>query len=303
MKVVLTGIYYPVAILRYFEAAALRNPDIEVIRVGPHTSKWIPWSGGMELDNLPDSIKPPDIVLPMTSGAPIRYVEGLVNTPVDLWLQIDAGFHLVGKPQHGKNFIVGTDPHVLDYTESRRFADKFFCMQTPYMQVSDIHLPYAYDPVWHSVEPETLKIRDVGLIGIPYADRVSAMRRFQNQSHSVMFTHGPCYDEARHLYNECRIGFNWSSLKDLTARVFEVMAMGLCPIVNRVPDLITMGFIEGRDYLGFDSLDEAVAKVSQALSTSTVEGTALWQAVAQNARAIVEQHAWDARIKEILSYV
>ena len=41
MNVVLTGIYYPLAILRYFEAA-LRRADVNLFTAGPYTATRIP---------------------------------------------------------------------------------------------------------------------------------------------------------------------------------------------------------------------------------------------------------------------
>ena len=47
----------------------------------------------------------------------------------------------------------------------------------------------------------------------------------------------------------------------MTARVFEIMAMKLVPVLNRLPGLDELGFEEGQHYLGFSDMDEAVEKV------------------------------------------
>lgn len=300
MKVVLSGIYYPVAILRYFEAA-LKRTNHEVFTVGPYTGRWIPWNGGMFLDEK-YAISPDISLGEQVRPAPIAYIENLLPWKPDLWLQIDAGYHFDGKPSHGYNVIVGTDPHVLDYTTARKLADKFYCMQTPYMKDGDEWLPYAYDPIWHaprSLDSLPLKV-DAALVGIPYENRVALIKVLREKGYSVTFVHGPAYDEARDLYHQARIGLNWSSLQDLTARVFEIMAMGLCPIINRVPDLKTIDFIDGVHYLGFDTLEEAVSKFEFALNNE-MNGHAIWKYVVSEAREAVREHTWDARIKRILT--
>lgn len=111
MNIVLSGIYYPVAILRYFEAAIKRNKDLNVFTVGPYTETWIPWNGGMTV-NVPVEVTSPDLPLnPKQQEFNIKDIENKLPFEPDLWLQIDAGFSFKGKPSKGKNFVVGTDPH------------------------------------------------------------------------------------------------------------------------------------------------------------------------------------------------
>lgn len=306
MKVVLTGIYYPVAILRYFEQAIKRRPDVEVVTMGPYTGNYIPWNGGMKLKE--EYAVQPDIPLPLQhmQGLPSRIAESMLRSVrpdfvPDLWLQVDAGFKLMGKVRSGKNFIVGTDPHCLNYDEQRTYADEFFCMQTPYMKSGDRWLPYAFDPVWHLPDPNntTEPVYDAGYVGAPYDNRKMLIGALQSNGFKVLATgYGPAYAEARDLYAQMKIGLNWSSLKDLTARVFEICALGLTPVVNRVPDLEKVGFIEGMHYEGFDTVEEAVRKCR-----GLIDDPKHAEAMAMCAQQFIRPHTWDARVAEVLSYV
>jgi len=90
------------------------------------------------------------------------------------------------------------------------------------------------------------------------------------------------------------VGLNWSSLQDTTARVFEIMAFGIAPVLNRTPDLMEM-FSEGEDFWGFDTLDEAVRQVDFCLDHPLSA-----EAIALQARQSVEPHSWDARVQTVL---
>lgn len=295
MKVVLSGIFYPMAILRYFEAALKRREDVELFTVGPYTGTWIPWNNGMDLPQK--YAKTPDFALQREArSVSIRFIENKLPFVPDVWIQIDAGFHFIDKPVNGKNIIVGTDPHCLDYSYQRRIADDFYCMQTPYMQSGDSYLPYAYDPIWHAPQNEPKKY-DVVLCGLHYDNRnklVSALRRF---GVDVYYDLGPVFDEARTLYNQAPIGFNWSSLQDLTARVFELTAMRRLAVVNRVPDLEAF-FKDGTDLIVFDSLTDAVDKILYYLDNETES-----QKIAAQGYKVVKPHTWDSRIDTILGAI
>lgn len=298
MKVVLSGIFFPMAIIRYFEAALRRRNDIELITAGPYTGTSIPWNGGM---HLPQKYAiEPDIALPMTQNVPVvpaAFIEGRLDWKPDAWIQVDAGFYWQGKPRHGKNVIVGTDPHVLNYDNQRWLADTFYCMQTPYMKKTDEYLPYAFDPVWHRPQDEPRKF-DVCLLGLHYQERNQLVQALRDIGVTVNYDLGPCFDEARELYNQAPIGLNWSSLDDLTARVFELLAMQRLAIVNRVTDLDTIGLKHKEHLLIFDNLEEAVMSVTAIMSLGT-------ERIAQSGRKFVTEnnHSWDDRVQTILEAV
>jgi len=296
IKVVLTGIFYPMAILRYFEAALRRRDDVELYAVGPYTGAWIPWNGGM---NLPAKYAgQPDVPFPgrqIRPTMPTEYIEKLVpcDKP-DLWLQIDAGFHLVGRPSHGKNVIVATDPHVLNYDEQRSLADTFYCMQKVYAKPGDVYLPYAYDPVWHSPQNGTEREFDACLLGLHYPQRNELVQVLRDRGLKVKYDLGPVYNEAREWYSQASIGLNWSSKEDLVARVFELLGMRRLAVVNRVPDL-PLFFQDGKDLVVFDNLQSAVEKVMY-YHTHPDE----LEAIACQGHKAVQPHTWDARVAQIL---
>lgn len=298
MRCVLSGIFYPMAILRYFEAALRRRDDVELWTVGPYTGTWIPWNGGMY---LPEKYAgQPDLPLTGTNGQypmpPIGYVENQLPWKPDAWLHVDAGWHLKGRPDRGRNLFVGTDPHVLNYDEQRTYADVFYCMQTPYAKAGDEYLPYAHDPVWHAPEEQERQY-DACLIGLHYEQRNAWVNALRVQGLHVYYEIGPCFDEARALYSQAPVGLNWSSRADLVARVFELLGMGRLAVVNRVPDLSRF-FVDGADLLVFDELGEAVEKVVYAIENADEA-----QAIAEQGRETVQEHTWDARVSQILEAV
>jgi glycosyltransferase involved in cell wall biosynthesis len=169
-------------------------------------------------------------------------------------------------------------------------------MQKPYMKPGDIWLPYAYDPIWHAQTTIPAKDRqyDAALIGLPYPDRNKLVTRLRNDGLNVFYEIGPCYNDARDIYHNTRVGLNWSSLQDTTARVFELMAFGICPVLNRVPDLMEL-FTDGEHFLGFNDLEEAAQKAEMA-----AKDFELCERIGNAARNAVEPHSWDARVQKVL---
>ena len=308
IKIAFTSIFYPLFMGRYILEAFLRRDDCEVWTAGPYTGRWIPWRGGM---HLPASyLLQPDHPLAGGQSNIINYkmVENKCPFEPDLWLEVNSTLLVHNRPEKGIYAVVGTDPHVLNYDPQRAKSDFFFNMQTPYMKEGDIWLPYGYDPVWHAQTeiPAAERKHDATLLGLNYdtRDRLVARLRAPNnimgrggEGFDVVYDLGPCYDDAREIYHDSVVGLNYSSLKDTTARVFELMAFGITPVINRVPDLVRM-FEDRRDYLGFDTEDEAVSMVHAALNDLD------WaQEIGDNARRAVEPHSWDARAEQILKDV
>jgi hypothetical protein len=293
--VILSGIHYPLAIMRYFEHALRRRDDINLITVGPYTGNMIPWNNWMA---LPQKYAiPPTITLPTgTPSVLISFIESQLTDKPDLWLQIDAGFHLEGKPQNGKNCIVATDPHVLNYDKQRTFADTFYCMQDCYKKPGDVYLPYAYDPIYHAPEDQE-HLFDVALLGLHYPQRNALVDQLRQSGVKVYYDLGPVFDEARAIINQAPIGINWSSKNDLTARVFELLGMRRLAMVNEVPDLPRF-FRDGVDLVTFTGLEEATEKILHYLANEDQ-----LEAIAAQGHETVQGHTWDARINTILEGV
>jgi len=292
-RVVLSGIFYPMAILRFFENALKRRDDVKLITTGVYTGRWIPWKNGME---LPEKYaKPPTHILDRNmnrsgSQCPIKLND------IDLWIQCDAGFWMRGIK--AKNVVhIATDPHCLDYRQQRQISDHFFNMQKTYSQGGDIYLPYAADPKLHFSEERQKKF-DATLIGLQYPNRQELMRRIREQKYSTFFDTGDVFDEYRKIYNQTHIAISWSSRKDLIARVFEAMAMGVPLVTNRVPDM-NIHFQEDQHYMGFNSVSEGVDQFKRLRKND-----GLMESIAERSRTLVlEKHTYDDRINQIFETV
>jgi len=304
-KILLLSLWYPLLISRYFWRAFQRRQDVELVTVGPYSGSWIPWSGGM---NLPAKYAvPPTIQIAPALGTKLPYnlLKPKVDFEPDLVITVDAGIHWTARPDVNCPVVhVATDPHVLNYDLPRSYSDKFFNMQRVYSKEGDIYLPYAFDPethfkIPHSLKPNPIEEYDAVLVGMAYPNRVEWVNRLRSEGISVAFENGPIFDEYRELANKAVIGLNWSSLDDMVARVFEIMAMGLVPVINRVTDLKEF-FVEDVHYLGFSSMEEAVAKVKWA-KENPVEASM----IANNARDLVwsQNHTYDQRVQTIMQEV
>jgi spore maturation protein CgeB len=170
-------------------------------------------------------------------------------------------------------------------------------MQKFYEKSGDIYLPYAYSTYDHYPVETDSKAYDVALIGMLYPNRIQLRDALNAAGYQTMFANGAVFDEARALYGQSRIGVSWSSLQDLIARVFEIMAMGLVPIINRVPDL-PLHFKEGEHYLGFDTVSEALEKVKLVKENPEIGDT-----IIANAKLAVAPHNYDNRVKFILETI
>lgn len=303
IRVMLAYKAYPFAIASYFRRALERRNDVELFTVGEFFGQDIPWNGGMKIPTKYLN----QVDLPLMKGHP-TVPWGMVKAAYapDLVINVDAGFHFSTKPD-APLAVVATDPHVLSdwYKMVRPMVDKFFNMQSSYMQDGDILLPYAFDPYAHfpmdldeQEVPTSTERYDCSIIGLHYPQRDEWVRKLRAKNISVNYRIGDIYDEYRIENNKAWIGLNWSSLQDVTARVFEIMAMRLVPVLNRLPGLDALGFEEGRHYLGFSSMDEAVEKVEWAVSHKEFSSQ-----IALEAYQFVNTHemTYDNRVKQILS--
>lgn len=300
LRIAFGTIFYPLAMSRYMLDALQRRNDVELWTYGPFSGAWIPWAGGMSLPAK--YVFTPDMPLPLGPGVQpiVRYGQMEMQKPwePDLWLEVNAGLEAQGRPVSAKYAVIGTDPHVLGgiYDSLRPRTDYFFGMQSPYLGPGDIFLPYAYDPIWHSPSPIPMKDRnyDISLIGLQYPQRTNVVNILRNRGRKVYYELGKVYDEARDIYHNTKVGFNWSSLLDTTARVYELMAMGTVPVLNRVPDLVEM-FEDGKDFIGFDTANEAVNLIEHYADYPEEA-----EEISASAKEAVKEHTWDARMETVL---
>lgn len=298
MKILFLYKAYPFTIANYFRRALERRQDVELFTCGEFSGQSIPWSGGMTIPMKYQNQVDLPLPVGMNKVSWSMIADRLPWKP-DLVLNVDAGFHLSTKPDV-PYYVVATDPHVLGdwYAKVRPLADKFFNMQgTPYIQEGDVWLPYAFDPLCHfPIGGNYPKDFDCSIIGLHYPQRDSWVQRLRDRGVTVSYRIGDIYDEYRQENNRAWIGLNWSSLEDVTARVFEIMAMKLVPVLNRLPGLDQLGFVEGQHYLGFSNMDEAVEKVMWAM-----ENRPFAEQIALQAYQFVnwKSHTYDNRISQI----
>ncbi len=306
IRVLCLSLFYPLSMSRYFEDAFKHNPNVELITTGVFTGSWIPWMGGMNLEEKYSKMI--DIPLPFRPDVGMvsyDFVKSQLpkNWIPDLVLCIDAGITWTHKPSDGYVAHVGTDPHVLSewYKHSRSFSDKFFNMQLCYSEPRDVYLPYAFNQRIHYPEKHTdengieqPKTHDAVLIGMPYENRVRWVEELRKHGVSVIFENSPVFDEYRGLANRARIGLNWSSMNDLNARFFETPAFGLAPVMNRVPDA-GMFLDEDSDYIAFNNLEEAIEGVLYLKNNPDRAAE-----MAENAYNHIQGHTYDSRVKKIL---
>jgi len=301
IKVAISGLIYPVTMMRYFWDALSRRDDLEIFSIGPFFGNWIPWNGGMEL--APRYTKTPTAPLPREMANHHVHpgmLAGIIPNDIDLWIQVDAGWHFSKRPPAKVVAHVQTDPHVLKshYTTPKSYSDLNFCMQTPYMESGEIWLPYANDPPRFYPDPQTKTFGveyDACLVGLHYHQRDQLVKRLIASGKRVYYDLGKVYDEYRVLYNASKVALSWSSLLDTPVRVFEAMGMKIPLVANNTPD-INLLFEEGVDFCGFDTVDQAVEWVNYLTNTPVLAGV-----MAENAyKKVVEKHTWDHRIQFIL---
>lgn len=300
MKLLLLYKSYPLAMASYFRRALERRQDVELFTCGEFFGQNIPWNGGMTIP-----MKYPNHVdLPLPSGmnkVSWSMIADKLPWKPDLVLNVDAGFHLTTKPDV-PYYVVATDPHVLGdwYAQVRPLADKFFNMQgVPYIQAGDVWLPYAHDPTVH-YPVDIQKEYDCTIVGLHYPQRDEWVSRLRAKGVKVNYRIGDIFDEYREENNKAWIGLNWSSLEDVTARVFEIMAMKLVPVLNRLPGLDQLGFVEGQHYLGFSNMEEAVEKVMWAIANRPFAEQIALQAYQH---VNWKEMTYDSRVRQILAEV
>jgi len=218
----------------------------------------------------------------------------------DLVICCDAGFHLSTKPDVPYATIL-TDPHVLGdwYKVGNQHADYVFTMQRYYQKEGEIVLPYCASPDHHYAMPSIEKDYDASLIGLHYQQRDRLVQALRNKGYKVLYDLGLIYDEYREQNNRAIIGLNWSSLMDINARTFEIMAMKQVAVINRLPYLDELGLRENEHYLGFDTVEEAVEKVDWVKARPDAA-----QAIAENGYQLVhKEHTYEKRIQAIFERI
>jgi len=304
MNIAISGMAFAVTAHFEYIVRAFKRIGCEVKVIGPYAGLWMPWRSKAGVDGMamPDKYDfKPDVVLPFSGAgqtAPIGYIESqLGDFKPDLWLDCDSGFYLEGKPKSGIRAIFMGDPHVLRgyYNGHKHLYQYVFNPQNNYSDGDEYYLPYGADTEWNSPIEGIEKIYDVALIGNLYQHRIEYFQQLKDQGKRAFFELGLAKDDARLVYNQSIIGLNWSTLQDLNARVFEICAMGIAPVMNRVPGLAL--FDEGVEYLGFSNNAEATDQINKLLNNPEMAKN---MGIAARNRIIKDHHFWDDRAETIL---
>ena len=248
----------------------------------------------------------PDIVLPDVQEVPIKYVEKrLDNFTPDLWLDVNAGQALTGKPKHGIRTTFLTDPHVL-MNFYKKFLPEYTYIFNPQKNYrtglpNEYLVPYAADKEWHSPIDGVEKLYDFTLIGNVYSQRVILFNKLRERGFRTFFGLGKAKDDAQLIYSQSIAGINWSSMVDITARVFEISALGITPIMNYVPG-IEEYLTAGIDALIFYDLKGAIEYCEEFKNRHRL---AEFQQMGKKAREkmINGKHFWDDRVQQMLEII
>lgn len=254
MKILISFRHFPVAMGRWFDWT-FRDLGHEVFSVGNYSGGKIPW--GEQFD-YPQCAWPPDYEIPEMEAYPLDQLLKDIPFKPDVIIQAADTTYLSGKAPC-KNVILMTDPHAVDYKPRLVHADHAFNMQDFYRTPEQTWIPYAYYPPIHKYIKLDQKY-DVVFSGLQYEHRKNALEKMSQSGLKVLSTLGLIYDEYVRTYNEGLIAFNWSSKQDLPARFWEGLAMGRLVLTNKVPDLKKLPFQDGKDYVGFTTVEEAVEK-------------------------------------------
>ena len=105
----------------------------------------------------------------------------------------------------------------------------------------------------------------------------------------------PRFDEYRQIYNQSKVAISWSSLLDTPMRVYEAMGMQIPLVANRTPDLMNQ-FKDGLDFVGFDTVDQAVQSVLH-----LVQNQENAKRIARNGYLTAKfEYTWKERVGEMI---
>lgn len=302
-RVVLSQIFYPMSLGRYFENALQRRDDVELITIGPYTENWIPWNGetlerpavqgGMYVDEK--YARPPThpyTTQSMLQTLPIQWALSKITEDVDLWIEVDAAFNFGARSNARKHVVIATDAHCINYDKQRAYSDLLVNLHPKFSKPGDLKLSYAYDPTIHK-PVETTVDRDIAFCGVLYDERRALLGYLEANGISVKTNNGFIMDEATEFQQQGRIGFNLSSAGDFNARAFELAAMGLPVLMDRCDDsILPLIEIERNDYR------EWLWQANNLLSYR-----ALRQDYAEQVRGAVQPYTYDYLIERIFDAV
>jgi glycosyltransferase involved in cell wall biosynthesis len=296
-KILLSYIGYPCSAGKYLKKA-LKNLGHEVVHIGQDTKGFLPWQPSVDFSKYADT---PDIPFEYNQKMSLLTVEAALEQsgPVDMIIQCDANFHIIGKAPV-PNIVWLIDNHTANYNASCEKADVLFGAHSWGNHSQDknfIWLPCAYSPSDHFVVPDATKTMDLIFAGVIYAHRAKYLEAIAPLG-KVGAAMGVLGEEYNTLYNSARIGLCASFCGDVPMRVFENAAQGLCVFADRQRDLSKLGLKEGRHYVAFSSIDEAVNKFKWLMDSPEIV-----EQIANAGRKALSKETYESRVETMFSYL
>jgi len=227
---------------RYFERAARTIDSNEVVY----------WDAAFDADRLGAD----DFLL-------------VVDPPPDLPLGLDTAACVTAA------YFIDVHQDLSSRIELSKLFDVVFVAQkdciSPFRRIGHrrVHwLPLACDPNLNS-EPSRTKMYDVGFIGKlgaqgspRYQILTGVLPRFQTNDFKRYYAPR----EMASIYGQSKIVFNASINGDLNMRFFEAMASGAMLVTDRIENGLQNLFQEGKHYVGYSTVDEALGKIDYYLA-------------------------------------
>ena len=191
----------------------------------------------------------------------------------------------------GNGNVVGNPSHIF-YTQPSfglSFAERY-----PREDIKCV--TYACDPDLHRPLDEE-KIYDVGFIGrfIDGDGRKEVIEAIKDKFNVYVSTNTKSEDISKEL-SRCKVLFNHIRYEEINIRFFESLAIG-AQVVTYTPNLHLYA-TEGKDYLTFKTVTEAIDKINSLLLDDNKRNK-----MASNARESALRNTYKHRAEEMLHFI
>ena len=258
-SVLISAIWFPCCTAWWY-ARGFRAIGWEVVTCGPSTGRFIPWNGGMVLDEKYQTV--PDVETSFSRRYEYQEVRGRMGGDPDLVVEFDAWWGMEGVP--APHVCLAADNQILGY-HTERF-DLVFGAHSwghGHTEKNFRWLPGAHDPDL-CFDKSLDRSVDVGLVGSMYQHRWDAVRFLYAKGLTVEVGCGLLREEYNDFYNRCKMALVLSGNNDLSGRVFEHMAQGCLVLSDRnVPDMAKVGMKEGEHFLAYGDMWELAERARQ----------------------------------------
>ncbi|MEK8049890.1 glycosyltransferase [Ideonella sp. DXS22W] len=216
-------------------------------------------------------------------AAPVIYWDKAPDLSViraeDLFVFIDPApdwpLHLEALPCTTVAYFIDVHQERESRLQQARFFDVVFIAQKDYLHYfqaeghRQVHwLPLGCDPEVH-VQPAPERIFDVGFVGklgLRGTERHTLLTTVlpRYRSNDYLAYHAP--RDMAAAYGRSKIVFNASINQDVNMRVFEGLAAGALLVTDRIPNGLDELFTEGVHYVGYSTVEEAIAQIDRHLA-------------------------------------